>query len=79
MNCKTRREKIGEAMAEVKRMVVITLLCAWAILTMALGVCYGMESKKVEQLESKIAYLEEMSQKNRTPSANYDVIYVERR
>ena len=58
MNTLTRGEKIDRAINEVKKWTVRILLIAWAFVTMALGICYGIERRHSAKLEERLNRIE---------------------
>lgn len=61
MNTLTRGEKIDRAINEVKTWTVRILLIAWAFVTMALGICYGIERRHSAKLEERLERVESMT------------------
>ena len=72
MNCKTRGEKIDEALESVKRFMINTLLIIWACITVFLGIALIANWMEIEELNNK---LETMSiQKERVEEKSYIIM-----
>lgn len=75
MNCRTRKEKIGDFLATVKKIFVTTLLVAWACLTLALGFSLGMEKRDNESLRNQIRVMENQREEKKDSSeARYIIL-----
>ena len=61
MNTKTIGQKMDELFTEIKIWAVRILLIAWAFATFALGVCYGFEKRKSNELEERLERVESMT------------------
>lgn len=76
MNTLTRGEKIDRAINEVKTWTVRILLIAWAFVTMALGICYGIERRHSDELERRLDKIESMSSYDLSELKDVKVIYI---
>ena len=76
MNTLTRGEKIDRAINEVKTWTVRILLIAWAFVTMALGICYGIERRHSAKLEERLNKIESMSNYSVEDLKDIKVIYI---
>ena len=74
MNCKTRKEKIGEFMTTVKRIFVTILLVAWACLTLALGISLGIEKRDNSNLRNQIRVMENQQEEKENRSETRYII-----
>lgn len=58
MNCKTRGEKIDEALESIKRGFIITLMVVWGVLTMFFGIGMIANELRVHELEEELEVYE---------------------
>lgn len=76
MNTKTVGQKMDELFTEIKIWAVRILLIAWAFVTFALGVCYGFEKRKSNELEERVNKIESMSNYSVEDLKDVKVIYI---
>lgn len=76
MNTKTVGQKMDELFTEIKIWAVRILLIAWAFVTFALGVCYGFEKRKSNELEERVNKIESMSNYSVEDLKGIKVIYI---
>lgn len=59
MNTKSRAQKVDEFLEDVKRFFIVTILVAWGILTMFLGIGFMGNRLEVKNLKTQIKVMEE--------------------
>lgn len=71
MNTKSRAQKIDEFLEDAKRFFIVTLLVAWGVLTVFLGIGFMGNRLEVKNLKSQI---EKMEEQKRAEATTYVVV-----
>ena len=71
MNTKSRAQKIDEFLEDAKRFFIVTLLVAWGVLTVFLGIGFMGNRLEVKNLKSQI---EKMEEQKRVEATTYVVV-----
>lgn len=76
MNTRTMGEKWADFLTEVKRVTIMVLLGLWALITMALGISYGLEKHKTDLLEKQLTKYESMTDYDVEDLKDAKIIYI---
>ena len=76
MNTRTMGEKWAELFENIKLWTVRVLLIAWAFITFALGISYGLERRRSDELERRLDKIESMSSYDLSELKDVKVIYI---
>ena len=74
MNIKTRKEKMREVLTTIKRIFITTLLVAWGIFTVALGLSLGIERRENRDLRNRIEVMENQNEEKENRSETRYII-----
>lgn len=74
MNCKTRGQKIDEALESAKRFMINVLLIAWAVLTAFLAIGFAGNKLENDELKGKIKSMEVQMKETKQTETTYVVV-----
>ena len=74
MNCKTRGQKIDEALESAKRFMINVLLIVWAVLTAFLAIGFAGNKLENDELKGKIESMEVQMKKETKTTESYILV-----